>query len=347
MTPTETRQPARAGVAALAFLAAVAMGVPVAKAQGGALQIYSAYPDEHMRPLIQAFNKKHPDIRVEVSVQPGEELVSTIELELRARSPRADVVGLNQASINALQVRHKAFEPYVPAELDRTRQEVRDSNNLVIPACINVYLIQYNTKRIQPADAPQSWADLLDPRWKNQIALADPAKSQSVHSFVWFMTQKLGAQNTGTVGWNYFKGLAANGARLESSHGTIRDLTASGERPIGVQLLANGQTSANRGDPTALVWPKEGSPGEISAFALFANSDNKPAARAWLDFVVSAEGQTVMPNALGCAPIRNDVAYTFPGGTAVADVKIVPVDAAFITANRTSQTSAFSAAFGR
>lgn len=331
---------------AVALLAGTAGFMP-AHAQEGSLQIYSAYPDEHIKPLIVEFNKKHPNVKVEVSVQPGEELLSTIELEMRAKSPRADIVGLNQASINSLQKRHSAMEAYQPAELDKVRAEARDPANIVIPACINPYLIQYNTNQVKAADAPKNWKDLLDPKWKGKIAMADPAKSQSVHSFLWFINTEMAKSDAASYGLQYFDRLKANEVRLESSHGTIRDLTASGERPIGIQLLANGQTSANRGDPTAIVWPPEGSPGEISAFAMFSASDNKPAAKAWLDFVISKEGQTVMPKALSCAPIRNDVDYKFPGGTAVADVKIVPVDTTFITENRQKQTQDFNKAMGR
>lgn len=332
---------------ALALPAAAFTLSSAALAQEGTLQIYSAYPDEHMRPLIAEFNKKYPDVVVQVSVQPGEELLSTIELELRANSPQADVVGLNQASINALQGRHNAMEAYEPAEIANVRPEVRDPANVVVPACVNPYLIQYNTNQVNAADAPKRWLDLLDPKWKGKIAMADPAKSQSVHSFLWFILTELPKTDAADYGESFFKNLSANDIRLESSHGTIRDLTASGERPVAVQLLANGQTSANRGDPTAIVWPTEGSPGEISAFAMFAGSDNKPAAKAWLDFVVSREAQAVMPNALSCAPVRNDVDYKFPGGTAVEDVKIVPVDSAFITENRTVQTQEFNQAIGR
>jgi iron(III) transport system substrate-binding protein len=272
--------------------------------------------------------------------------MSTLELELRAGSPQADVVGLNQASVSALQAGHTAFAKYDPKGIDAVRPEVRDPSGTSVPACVNLYLIQYNTNSIAAADAPTHWTGLLDARWKDQIALADPASSQSIHSFMWFITEQLAAQGP-DYGWSYFERLAQNAPRLERSHGTIRDMTASGERPIAVQLLANGQTSANRGDPTSLVWPAEGSPGEISSFAMFAKAANVPAAQAWLDYVVSAEAQARMPNALGCAPVRNDVAYAFPDGTAVADVTIVPVDTDFIGRERQSQIAKFNAAMGR
>lgn len=311
------------------------------------LTVYSAYENSQMRPLIQAFERANPGVKVEHFRQPGEELLATLELELRAKSPKADVVGLNSASLAVLQKRHGAIAPYAPKDIDRVRAEVRDAQNLVIPAFINIYLIHYNTKRVTAADAPQSWSALLDPRWKNAIAMADPASSQSVHSFVWFITEYLGKSDPANYGWNYFKRLGANGVHLESSHGTIRDLTVSGERPVAVQLLANAQTAANRGEPASPVWPREGVPGEVSAFALLKDAKNADAGRKWLDFVVSLDGQALMPASLGGAPVRNDVAYKYPDGTPLDKVRIVPVDSAFIAESRKEQTRRFHEAIGR
>ncbi len=334
------KQTLSAAVAALVTLAGSAM------AQSGRLQIYSAYPDEHMRPLIRAFNQLHPNVTVAVSVQPGEELMSTLELEMRARNPRADIVGLNEASINALQERHKALESYAPAEIGKVRETLRDKNGIVIPACVNPYLIQYNTNKIAAADAPKTWSDLLDPKFRNLVTMADPASSQSVHSFLWFQTQYLPSRNVTPSGWDFFKRLGANGVRLESSHGTIRDLTASGERPIGIQLLANGQTSARRGDPTARL-----AAGGLARRDLGLRNgrrlEEQGGRKAWLDFVVSQAGQAVMPNALSCAPVRNDVDYKLPGGASLSDMVIIPVDSAFITKSRATQISDFAKALGR
>ncbi len=326
-------------VAVLALL-----GPAAASAQDGPLQIYSAYPDEHMAALIEGFNAKYPDVEVQVSVQPGEQLLSTLELELRANAPQADVVGLNQASISSLAADHGAFAEYQPEGIAEVRESLRDPEGVSVPACVNVYLIQYNTNAINAEAAPTSWMDLTAPEWENQIAMADPSSSQSIQSFLWFVTQYLPQNGQDAFDWDYFTQLQANGVRLEGSHGTIRDLTAAGERPLGIQLLANGQTSANRGDPTSLVWPTEGSPGEVSSFAMFEESDNPEAAQAWLDFIVSPDAQAIMPDALGCAPVLSEIDYAFPDGTAVSDVNIVPVDSAWIAENREAQTEAFQAA---
>jgi iron(III) transport system substrate-binding protein len=257
------------------------------------------------------------------------------------------VVGLNTASLTYLQKKHQALAAYAAKDADKVRAEVRDPQNFITPAFINLYLIHYNTKKIAAADAPKSWADLLSPRWKDAVSMADPNSSQSVQSFVWFIADHLGKTDPSRFGWDYFKKLGANGVHLESSHGTIRDLTVSGERPLAVQLLANAQTAANRGEPANPIWPTEGSPGEVSAFALLKDAKAREAGQKWLDFVLSPDGQALMPGSLGGAPVRNDVAYKYPDGTPLDKVRIVPVDSAFISENRKQQARRFHEALGR
>jgi iron(III) transport system substrate-binding protein len=337
----------RKNILRIAAISAVAITSTVTAWAQTKLIVYSAYENSQMAPLAKAFEALYPGTTVEHFRQPGEELLATLELELRAKSTKADVVGLNDASLNYLQRRHNALQPYAAKDIDKVRPELQDKTHTITPAFVNLYLIHYNLKKITPAAAPASWAALLDPKWKGSIAMADPSSSQSVQSFIWFIADYLGMSNPSVYGWDYFKRLAVNDPHLESSHGTIRDLAVSGERPIGIQLLANAQTAMNRGEPTSLVWPTEGAPGELSSFAMLKDAKNKDGAQKWLDFVVSSEGQALMPKSLGGAPVRNDVAYKFPDGSAMESVKIVPVDSAFISENRRNQARKFHDAIGK
>jgi len=320
---------------------------PASAQTSSKIVIYSAYQRELMQPLVDSFNKIHPTISVDLFQRPGEELLATLELEMRARSPRADVIGLNEASMKYLHGRYEALEAYAPVDIDKVRPELRDPRNIIIPAAVNPYLIHYNTVRIQKADLPRTWTDLLNPRWKSMIAVADPKRSQSIQSLVWYVTEYLPKQNQTAYGWEFFKKLGANLPQLESSHSTIRDLTVNGERPIGIQLLSLAQSTMKRGEPTSIVWPSDGVPGELSAFAMVKESKNKDAVKRWLDFIVSKATQQMIPESLGGAPIRNDVDYKYPDGTNLSDVKIVNVDAEFVSANRRVQADKFHEAIAR
>ena len=306
----------------------------------------SGFEAGQIKPLMDAFAKDNPQIKPVHFHQPGGEIVTTLELELRAHASKADVAGLTDASLNYLQGKYDAFEPYAAKDIGAARPEVQNKANIFTPAFLNLYLIHYNTKLITAADAPKSWADLLNPKWKGKIVMADPGSSQSVQSFIWFIADYLGKKEPATFGWDYFKKLGANSPRLENSHGTIRDLTISGERPIGIQVLANVQAAANHGDPTSSSWPAEGAPGELSAFSVLRSSKNREAGKKWLDFLISPAGQALMPFSLGGAPIRNDVAYKYPDGTPVDKVAVVPVDSTFIAANIKAQAKRFHDAIG-
>ena len=85
----------------------------------------------------------------------------------------------------------------------------------------------------------------------------------------------------------------------------------------------------------------------MSAFALLKDAKAADAGRKWLDFVISSEGQALMPASLGGAPVRNDVSYKYPDGTPLDKVRIVPVDSAFIAENRKLQARRFHEALGR
>jgi iron(III) transport system substrate-binding protein len=327
------------GLASLACSAATAQ----APAQ---VVIYSGFEDGQIKPLMDAFAKAFSQFRPVHFHQPGGEIVTTMELELRARSCKADVAGLTDASLNYLQNKYNAFQPYEAKDSGAARPEVQSKTHIFAPAFLNLYLIHYNTKQISTTDAPRSWADLLDPKWNGKIAMADPGSSQSVQSFIWFIADYLGARDPKTYGWDYFRRLGANSPRLENSHGTIRDMTISGERPIGIQVLANVQSAANHGDPTSNAWPSEGSPGELSAFSVLRTAHNAEGAERWLDFILTPQAQALMPFSLGGAPIRNDVAYKYPDGTPVDKVGVVPVDSAFIAANNKAQVKKFHDAIG-
>ena len=303
-----------------------------APAVAGELNVYYGTSRDLFEPVIQAFAASRPDIKVSSYRAPTEELMATIELEIRAGKPRADVIVITASQLYGLQQKHKALEPYAPKELEKIKKELRDPELLLTPTGVNLSLIQYNTKRITGADIPKKFTDLLNPKWNNQIVMTDPRSSSSSHTHIWFLTKYL-ADTLGEppYGWPFYKELRKLNAKYVASHGTVRAMVQTGERPLGIQMLNDAMMSIKTGEPASFVLAQEGSAAEINAASLVKGSRNPNEAKAFVDFLLTEKGQEFMVKLAGYVPVRTDMAFKFPDGRTLADVKLVPVDLAYIT----------------
>jgi len=301
-------------------------------AVAGELSIYYGTSRDLFEPVVQAFAASRPDIKVSSYRAPTEELMATIELEIRAGKPRADVIVITASQLFGLQQQHKALERYSPKELETVKKELRDPEGILNPVGINLSLIQYNTKRITGQDIPKKYADLLNPKWNNQIVITDPRSSSSAHTHIWFLTKYMAdAGGEPPYGWTFYKELRKLNVKYVASHGTIRAMVQTGERPLGIQMLNDAMKSITAGEPAAFVLAQEGSPAEITAASLVRGSRNPTEAKAFVDFLLTEKGQDLMVKVGGYVPVRTSTAFKFPDGRGLADFKAVPVDLAYIT----------------
>lgn len=301
-------------------------------ALAGELKVYYGTSRDLFEPVVQAFAASRPDIKVSSYRAPTEELMATIELELRAGKPLADVIVITASQLYGLQQQRKALEPYAPKEFEKIKKELRDPEQILNPVGVNLSLIQYNTKRITGADIPKKFTDLLNPKWNNQIVVTDPRSSSSAHTHIWFLTKyMLDTAGEPPYGWSFYKELRKLNVKYVSSHGTIRAMVQTGERPLGIQMLNDAMMSIKTGEPASFVIPQEGSAAEITAASLVKGSKNPAEGKAFVDFLLTEKGQEQMVKLGGYLPVRTDTAFKFPDGRGVSDVKLVPVDLGYIT----------------
>ena len=133
----------------------------------------------------------------------------------------------------------------------------------------------YNTQKVQPADAPKQWTDLLDPRWRNQVTVGHPAYSGTVGTWVVAM-RKL-------YGWSYFERLERNRPLIGRSVNDAVGVLNAGERIVAAGPSGLSQVQAARGNPIGLVQPKDGAVLVVSPSAVMANAPHPNAARLFME----------------------------------------------------------------
>jgi iron(III) transport system substrate-binding protein len=177
----------------------------------------------------------------------------------------------------------------------------------------NVYVTGYNTRLVAAGALPKTYNDLLDPKWKGKLMM-EGTKAE------WFagMLQIMGQER----GLKYMRELAKQQPSPREGHELLAQLVVAGEGVIDVNIpAASVERMKERGAP--IDWTALGdSPAVMVGTGLAAQAPHPNAAKVFLDFVLSREGQKLMQTP-GRLVARSDLANE--QATMLKGLKIVPV----------------------
>src|SRR6266487_4389631 len=175
--------------------------------------------------LAKAFEAKYSGIAVRVERTGAERVFQRIGQEYASNIHAVDVVNSSDAAHFIVWKRDGILAPYVPEDvLLHYPAEHRDPDGLFASWRIWLCVIGYNTKLVAAAEAPKSFADLLDPKWSGKIVKAHPGYSGTILTATFQMARDLG--------WSYFEKLAKqNVLQVQSSAEPPKKL-ALGERAV-------------------------------------------------------------------------------------------------------------------
>lgn len=301
----------------LSLAALACSGAALAQSASQTITIYTSAPSEIQKALVPAIRAKL-GLEVQLVSAGGGELMKRLRAE-RAR-PLADLVVSTGGDV--IDANPDLFEPYAVRELDQINKAYRVSPHwtpftVTIPTVLLV-----NTKLVPAAEMPSRWADLADPKWKGKIAFAGADKSSSALTQMLQIIYNEGEQK----GWALFEAMFKNFVVTGSSSAVARG-TAQGEYAMAITLEDYGLNYLEGGAPVRVVYPSEGINSSADAMALVRGAPNAAGAKVVLDFLASAEGQTLMVKASGRRPVRADVRAA-AGGPELSklNVKTYPQD---------------------
>jgi iron(III) transport system substrate-binding protein len=210
---------------------------------------------------------------------------------------------------------------YTPANGDKLVSNVTGAitPGYVYPMGAGLLAMAYNTAKVKAEDAPKSWMDLTDPKWKKKLALGHPAFSGFDASWCVSMMKK--------VGWKYYEDLAKNEPLVQRS--TFDTLTAlnSGERVVSTLPDAFAIDALSKGNPIAVVYPTDGSEMILGYTAILKNAPQPNMARLFTEFLLDVEHAKVVADN-GYVSVRPEVVTILHGGKRVDQVALLPVNTA-------------------
>jgi iron(III) transport system substrate-binding protein len=314
----------------LIFVAAAFMTLPTVSAQEttpemlaaakkeGRVTWYTSVDVKVAEAVAKTFRAEYPGIEIEVERSGSERVFQRINQEYQSSIHNVDVVNSSDASHFLFWKQQKWLAPHTPPDVKRYPAQYKDPEGYYATWRATLSVMGYNTKLVDPNDAPTSYADLLDPKWKGKLVKSHPGYSGTALTGTYAIVKALG--------WDYLEKLSKqNVLQVQSTTATPKSI-ASGERAAMVDGNEyNMFIEIDAKSPVKIVYPKEGTPFVTSPSAIFAEAPHPNAARVLENFLFTLKIQQLTVNEGGTRSMHPDVKYP-PGRTPLNEIKLLPDD---------------------
>ena len=289
----------------------------------GELTWYIAQVDaETAEAMGRAFTRQYPGIKVSVIRTTGQVAYQRLLLDIKNKVPQCDMFSATDIShMPALKDRKELtmYKPENAAGLLPQFQALSDEGYYYVTNASRYFPV-YNTRKVTAEASPKAWTDLLDPKWKGQVATGHPAFSGCTG--VWVLSMRK------LYGWEYFEKLAKNNPRIGRSGVDPVTLISAGECMVGLAPANIAYPSAAKGNPIGINHPTDGLSLCVTPSAIPANAPHVNAARLFMEWLLS-DGYSQMIAADGSEPIRTGVPPK-DGVPPLSGQKVIPLTVAEI-----------------
>jgi iron(III) transport system substrate-binding protein len=258
-------------------------------------------------PIMKAFQQS-TGVRVN-AVYDTEETKSTglaNRLLAEKENPQADVFWSNEPVRTLVLKERGVLAPYQSPSAADIPATFKDPSGMWTGFSARVRVIAYNTKTVAEVDAPKSVLELADPKWKGQVAIADPRfGSTSFHVAALYVT--LGDEKAD----DFFRRLKTNGVKIVSGNSVVRDMVVRGEVKVGLTDTDDVNVALQQGAPIAMVMPDKdgmGVPMMPNLVSMIAGAPHPAQARQMIDYLLSPDVEAMLAKSEAVQiPLRKSV----------------------------------------
>jgi iron(III) transport system substrate-binding protein len=228
----------------------------------------------------RAFTERYPGVRVNVVRSTSQVAFQRLSQDMRARVQQCDVFSsVDQSHLTFLKQEGHLLE-YRPRNAEGLLEVVRrhgDPDGFFQVTYLALYMLGRRSDRVSEAEAPRTWQDILDPKWKDQLSIGHPGFSGAVGSWAVLMRKMYDAE--------YLRALERNKPQIGRSAADPVTMLNAGERTIGVVMpSATSLLSISRGNPIALIYPTDGTVMVPAPSGALKAAPNPSAAKLFMEY---------------------------------------------------------------
>lgn len=238
--------------------------------------------------FLQAFTARYPFIDATAGnySAPTGRVLARVEGEIKARALRFDVLHVASLAPYLAMSRQGLLADYASPELEAYPPEAHDRGQWTTARIVGV-IMAYNRNTLPPALVPRSWADLLRPEFKGRKLVIQDAAAGTCFNQIYLLGK--------TLGPDFLRRFAEQRPIVVATTPQLVDLLVRNEALVGATV-----DHYRAFEPDAVqagivgVYPAEGMPLATVPIAIFRDAPHPNAARLFVDYVLSAEGQALL-----------------------------------------------------
>ena len=183
------------------------------------------------------------------------------------------------------------FEPENAVNLTDFSKTLVPENKCMYPTDIHAAgVLVYRNDVWSEADAPKTFADLTDEKYKDQVGMADPGVAAPAYPLAAYFMDTLGLE----AGEEYFTTLFDHGLKVFPKNPQVVQALAGGDISIAMLQETNAYDMVASGEPITIIWPEDGAPGSTRVVAISAQSEQPEIAKMFVNFLLDAKTQQAL-----------------------------------------------------
>ena len=251
----------------------------------GQLMWYNTLVQPHAQEVIGRFMQKYPFVKATFARGSANRVHTRLSTEARAGRYDWDVVSLTDPEGVLDLKQRRLIAPYKSSERDMFGEDVKDKEGYWTGYYALPTGLVFNTKAVKPQEAPKTYEELLQPKWKGNKISIDTEGNELLTGLriAWGKQKAL----------SYLQRLAIQEPVRGRGNNARIELAAAGQFPLVIAFTHTGEAIKQKGGP--IEWTNlEPVVVQVDSLMLGARAPHPNTGRLFIDFLLSEEGQILL-----------------------------------------------------
>ncbi len=265
--------------------------------------IYTSIYKDAINDIQPRLEKAFPEVKFQFYQAGSEEVAAKVQAEMLAGKAQADMLISSDRFWYEELASKGHLVPYKVASDAQLLADFKHPEGMYACLSFPIMVIAYNSEVISEKEAPKSFKELAEPKWKDKLSMASPLASGTSFTTVAFLTKK--------YEWEYFKNLRKNNFIAEGGNSGVVRRLQSKERPVGIVLIENILRLSTSDPRIKFVIPSDGAIIHSNVLGILKKEGDQVLAKKVAEWLFGKEGQEAMARAYMYAAVPG---YANPPG---------------------------------